>query len=150
MEKAELIERLNGWLGRTDRGGDQVDAGPSGLVTDQARSGQEDLSTAQAGPDSAGLSTAQVGLSTRMTVAQKKTIEFCDTPRRLTEIMNALKVANRGYFKKRHLDPLLAGGVVRMTHPDQAYVLTAVGVALKTRRMKEQAGTGNGERANGG
>ena len=90
-----------------------------------------------------------------MTVAQKKIIEFCDTPRRLTEIMDALKVANRGYFKKRHLDPLLAGGVVRMTHPDQpkhpdqAYVLTAVGVALKTRRMKEQAGTGNGGRTNG-
>ena len=167
MEKAELIEHLNGRLGRTDRGGDQVDSGPSDLVsdqadlkpgrlvTDQARSGQEDLSTAQAGPDPAGLSTAQVGLSTRMTVAQKKTFESCDTPRRLTEIMDALKVANRGYFKKRHLDPLLAGGVVRMTHPDQskhpdqAYVLTEVGVALKARRMKEPAGTGNGGRANG-
>ena len=174
-----IAEHLKGRLGQIAQGGDQADAGPSGLVTDQAglepgrlvtdqaRSGQEDLSTAQAdpdpvglstaqaGPDSAGLSTAQVGLSTRMTVAQKKIIEFCDTPRRLTEIMDALKVANRGYFKKRHLDPLLAGGVVRMTHPDQpkhpdqAYVLTAVGVALKTRRMKEQAGTGNGGRTNG-
>ena len=174
-----IAEHLMGRLGRLAQGGDQVDAGPSGLVTDQARPGQEDLSTVQAGsdsaglstvqagsdsaglstvqagPDSAGLSTAQVGLSTRMTAAQKKIIEFCDTPRRLTEIMYALGVANRGYFKKRHLDPLLAGGVVRMTHPDQpkhpdqAYVLTEVGVALKTRRMKEQAGTSNGGRTNG-
>ena len=150
-----IAEHLKGRLGRIAQGGDQADLEPGRLVTDQARSGQEDLSTAQAGSDSTGLSTARVGLSTRMTAAQKKIIEFCDTPRRLTEIMYALGVANRGYFKKRHLDPLLAGGVVRMTHPDQpkhpdqAYVLTEAGVALKTRRMKEHARTGNGDRMNG-
>ena len=71
MEKAELIERLKGRLGRTARGGNQVDAGPSDLitdhaglksgrlVTDQAGSGQEDLSTAQAIGPSGSLSTAQ-------------------------------------------------------------------------------------------
>ena len=71
MEKAELIERLKGRLGRTARGGDQVDAGPSDLVsdqadlkpgrlvTDQARLGQEDLSTAQATGPPGSLSTAQ-------------------------------------------------------------------------------------------
>ncbi|MDE0349725.1 MAG: hypothetical protein OXM56_08460 [Gammaproteobacteria bacterium] len=60
--------------------------------------------------------------------------------------MDALTIANRGYFKKRHLDPLLAGGVVRMTHPEQpkhprqTYVLTEAGVALKSRRMTKADG----------
>ncbi len=55
--------------------------------------------------------------------------------------MHELELVNRGYFKKRHLDPLLAGGVLRMAHPDQpkhprqTYVLTDAGVALKSRRM---------------
>ena len=56
--------------------------------------------------------------------------------------MDALGVTSRGYFKKHHLDPLLAGGVVRMTRPDQPthpyqeYVLTQSGVALKVRRAR--------------
>ena len=46
-------------------------------------------------------------------------------------------MASRGNFKKRHLDPLLQGGVLRMVHPGQskhahqAYVLTEAGIALK-------------------
>ena len=66
-----VAEHLAGRLGRTAQGGDQVDLGPSGLVTDQvdikpgglvtgqARSGQEDLSTAQADRPSGSLFTAQ-------------------------------------------------------------------------------------------
>ena len=46
--------------------------------------------------------------------------------------MHELKLANRGYFKKRHLDPLLAGGVLRMTHPNQP--------AQVQRRLREQLG----------
>ncbi len=53
------------------------------------------------------------------------------------------------------LEPLLAGGVLRMTHPDQpnhpdqAYVLTEAGVALKAHGVKGNAGTGNRNRTNG-
>ena len=53
--------------------------------------------------------------------------------------MDALGAANRGYFKKHRLDPLLANGVLRMTrpdqpnHPEQAYVLTEAGTALRAR-----------------
>ena len=191
MEKAELIERLKGRLGRTDRGGDQVDAGPSGLitdqaglepgrlVTDQARSRQEDLSTAQAIGPPGSLSTAQgtrqsgrlvtdqAGLEPERLVTDqapvpvelddvgRKIVAFCDVPRSMAEIMGELGLTHRTFFRRNHLEPLLAGGVLRMTHPDQpnhpeqAYVLTEAGVALKARRVKEDAGTGNGERTNG-
>ena len=82
-------------------------------------------------------------------------VAFCEVPRSMAEIMGELGLTHRTFFRRNHLEPLLAGGVLRMTHPDQpnhphqAYVLSEVGVALKTRRMKEQAGTGNGGRTNG-
>ena len=69
--------------------------------------------------------------------------------------MTTLGVSGRWYFRKRHLDPLLRGGVLRMTHPDQpshpdqAYVLTEAGLALKAHPVKEDAGTGNRDRTNG-
>ena len=158
---------------------DQASPESKRLVTDQAQSGQEDLSTAQAIGPSGSLSTAQAGSDstdlltvqagsgasdlstaqaeplTELSVNQRKIIEICDIPRSLTAIMNAIGVTGRGYFKTRHLDPLLRGGVLRMTyphqrqHPDQAYVLTEAGVALKARRVKGDAGTDNGDRANG-
>lgn len=71
---------------------------------------------------------------------QDRIIRLCDTPRRLGTIMAAAGMKNRGYFKKRHLNPLLQAGVLRMTHPDQpnhphqAYVLTSAGAAIKARR----------------
>ena len=191
MEKAELIERLKGRLGRTARGGDQVDAGPSDLVsdqadlkpgrlvTDQARSRQEDLSTAQAIGPPGSLSTAQgtrpsgklvtdqAGLEPERLVTDQAPVSvelddvewnigaFCKVPRSMAEIMGEQGLTHRTFFRRNHLEPLLAVGVLHMTHPDQpnhlhqAYVLTETGVALKTRRMKEHAGTGNGDRTNG-
>ena len=122
---------------------DQAGPEPGSLVTDQARSGQEDLSTAQAKP------------LTKLTSNQRKIIEICDIPRSLLAIMAALGVSGRSYFRKRHLDPLLRGGVLRMTHPDQpkhpdqAYVLTQAGLALKVHRLREDAATGHRNRTNG-
>ena len=54
--------------------------------------------------------------------------------------MDELGVCHRSYFRRTHLNPLIRGGVLRMTHPgrpnhpDQAYVLTDAGAALKARR----------------
>ena len=172
LERAEtpvfvLAEHLAERLGRTDRADDLVGAGTPGLVTDQARSGQEDLSTAQAGSDSASLFTAQAdrtpgslftaqaGSLTELSANQRKIIEICDIPRNLTVIMNALGVAGRGYFKRRHLDPLLRGGVLRMTHPDQpkhpnqAYVLTDAGAKLKSGDVNEDVANVDRDRING-
>ena len=131
----------------------QPDAASAGLSTAQPTPAAG-LSTAQPTP-AAGLSTAQAGSLTRLSATQERIVGICDTPRRLAEIMDALKITNRGYFKKRHLDPLLRGGVLRMTrpdrpnHPDQAYVLTETGAALKARRRAGSDAPGGGDRANG-
>ena len=158
---------------------DQPVREPGSLVTDQARPGQEDLSTAQAGSDSAdlstaqadrpsgslvtaqadrttgSLSTAQVETLTKLSANQRKIIEICDAPHSLQAIMRALGVAGRGYLKRRHLDPLLRGGVLRMTHPDQpkhpnqAYVLTEAGAKLKAGDGNKDAAKVDGNRTNG-
>ena len=170
-----VAEHLKGRLDRVDQRGDQVDAGVSGLITGQVQSGQEglstvqaigpsgSLSTAQAGSDSTDLSTVQAGSSasdlstaqaeplTELSVNQRKIIEICDVPRSLTAIMRALGVTGRGYFKQRHLDPLLRGGVLRRTHPDQpqhpnqAYVLTEAGARLKAHRANNDPGKVDGD-----
>ena len=67
----------------------------------------------------------------------RKIVALCAAPRRLTEITAALGVIDRDHFRGYHLNPLIQGGVLRMTHPDrpnhpdQAYVLTDAGAALK-------------------
>ena len=150
-----LAEHLVERLGRTDRADDLVGAGTPGLVTDQARSGQEDLSTAQADRTPGSLFTAQAGSLTELSANQRKIIGICDIPRNLTVIMNALEVAGRGYFKRRHLDPLLRGGVLRMTHPNQprhpnqAYVLTDAGAMLKSGDVNEDVAKADRDRING-
>ena len=69
--------------------------------------------------------------------------------RRLAETMEALGVANRGYFKENHLAPLLRAGVVVMTNPEnpraanQRCVLTEAGAKLKVRRVNRETGKGN-------
>ena len=170
-----IAEHLKGRLGRTDRAGLE----PGRLVTDQARSGQEVLSTAQATGPPGSLSTAQgtrqsgrlvtdqAGLEPERLVTDQapvpveldnvgwNIVAFCEVPRSMAEIMGELGLTHRTFFRRNHLEPLLAGGVLRMTHPDQpnhphqAYVLSEAGVALRARRVKGDAGTGNGERANG-
>ena len=157
---------------------DQVPNKQGGLSTAQAGSDSDDLSTAQDGPrpsTAAGSGVpplpvtdlridaktgaprvvARLEASTKLSATQEKIVRLCDTPRRLAEIMDEVGVASRGYFKKRHLDPLLQGGVLRMVYPDQsnhphqAYVLTEAGIALKARSVNRDAGTENRDRTNG-
>ena len=183
MDKAELIERLKGYewndvefkevrrdvprsayetvsaFANTEGGhlvfGGQAGSDPSGLVTDQARSGRENLSTAQADRTTGSLLTAQADPLTKLSANQRKIIEICDMPHSLAAIMRTLGVAGRGYFKRRHLDPLLRGGVLRMIHPnqpkhpDQAYVLTEAGTRLTAADGNKDAAKIDGNRTNG-
>lgn len=158
---------------------DQAGSEPERLVTGRARSGQEDLSTAQPVEPSGNLSTDQATRPSERLVTDQagsepgrlvtdqppvsgelddmgwKIVAFCEVPRSMAEIMGELGLTHRTFFRRNHLEPLLAGGVLRMTHPeqpnhpDQAYVLTKAGNALETRRVKGDAGTGNGDRTNG-
>lgn len=151
--------------GTGDRVTDHVGSGAGGMVTDQVEPEVGGMSTAHAhvargsghmstahahvAPGSGDMSTAHGrGASdarrddplTEPSAFQWRIVERCDAPRRLAELMDALGVAHRGYFKKRHLDPLIRAGLVAMTNPanprasGQRYVLTEAGAALKAAR----------------
>ena len=140
----------SGSLSTAQAGSDSTD-----LLTVQAGSDPADLPTVQAGSGASDLSTAQAEPLTELSVNQRKTIEICDIPRSLTAIMATLGVSGRWYFRKRHLDPLLRGGVLRMTHPDQlqhpnqAYVLTEAGAKLKVGDGNKDVAKVDGDRTNG-
>ena len=134
---------------------DQATRPSERLVTDQAGSEPGRLITDQAELESGRLVTDQPSVSGELDDMGWKIVAFCEVPRSMAEIMGELGLTHRTFFRRNHLEPLLAGGVLRMTHPeqpnhpDQAYVLTKAGVALEARRVKGDAGTGNGDRTNG-
>ena len=133
----------------------QADRPTGSLSTTQATRPTGSLSTVQGDRPSESLFTAQGEPLTKLSSNQRKIIEICDVPHSLAAIMRALGVTGRGYFKQRHLDPLLRGGVLRMTHPDQpkhpdqAYVLTEAGVRLKAGDGSKQVAKADGSRTNG-
>ena len=149
--------------GTGDRVTDQVGSGAGGMVTDQVEPEAGGMSTAHVARGSGHMSTAHAHVApgsgdmstargrgasdarrdeplTEPSAFQWRIVERCDAPRRLAELMDALGVAHRGYFKKRHLDPLIRAGLVAMTNPanprasGQRYVLTEAGAALKAAR----------------
>ena len=138
-----VAEHLRDRLGRADRIGKKI------------RSRQGDLPTAQVESDTTDLSTVQVETLTELSAIHWKIVGFCDLPRRLTEVMADLGVANRGHFKKHHLDPLIRAGLITMTNlrnpraANQRYVVTDTGAELKARRVNEDRGKGDGDRTNG-
>ena len=133
----------------------QADRPSGSLFTTQADRPSRSLFTVQADRPSGSLFTAQAEPLTKLSANQEKIIEICDVPHSLTAIMRALGVTGRGYFKQRHLDPLLRGGVLRMTHPDQlqhpnqAYVLTEAGAKLKAGDGNKDVAKVDGGRTNG-
>jgi ATP-dependent DNA helicase RecG len=110
-----------------------------GSVSDQARA---------VGPR---LVTDQVQPLRDLTDAQWRIVMFCDIPRAIAYIMSELGLTHRTFFRRTHLEALLRGGVLCMTHPeqpnhpDQAYVLTEVGVELKARRVTGAVKNDNGD-----
>ena len=136
-----LAEHLKERLGQADEVGIQVDPPVPRLVTDQPDRPASNLGTAQVGRPAGNLGTAQVGALTELSETQWKIVEYCDVPRRLTEIMADLTLAERKHFKRHHLNPLIRAGIVAMTNPgkprasNQRYVITDAGARLKTHRM---------------
>ena len=135
--KYALAEHLEDRFRQTD----QADARGEDLVTAQVQPKPPDLSTAQVEGHSNDLFTSQVSPLTELSATHWKIIDLCDVPRRLADILEALGVTNRGYFKEHHLDPLIESGIVEMTNPEkprasnQQYVITEAGAQLKARRM---------------
>lgn len=91
--------------------------------------------------------TEQVPPLVHLSPVQWTIVEHADTPRTLQELLDATGYKQRPYFKATHLEPLLAGGVLRMTVPDkptssrQQYVLTETGVKLKAMHVQAEAAT---------
>ena len=66
-----------------------------------------------------------------------KLIEFCSEPRNFSEILSFMNFADRTYFRKKYMHPLLEEDILELTIPDkpnsknQKYRLTAKGLTLK-------------------
>lgn len=71
---------------------------------------------------------------------QFRIVGICEAPRTVAAMMASLGVSNRTHFRRTHLDPLVRGGVLSLTHPEtpnhpsQAYVLSPAGLKLKAMR----------------
>jgi ATP-dependent DNA helicase RecG len=78
----------------------------------------------------------------RLSAIQWQIVSFADVPRSIAELTQHTGHKQRAFFRRQHLEPLLAGGILQMTVPDkptspsQRYVLTETGVKLK--RLREQ------------
>jgi len=49
----------------------------------------------------------------------KRLLEFCSTPRTREEMQQFMKLNNRGYFRMKILNPLIKGGLLKVTHPEK-------------------------------
>lgn len=67
-------------------------------------------------------------------------LDLCETPKSLLELMGHVGMTHRTFFRRRHLQPLVEAGFVRMTNParpqaaNQRYVLTDAGRGFRAGR----------------
>lgn len=88
--------------------------------------------------DQASTRTSELDRSLdRLSDVQRQLIGFADVPRSMAELMTHTGFRHRPHFVATHIEPLLTGGVLRLTlpekprSPNQRYVLTEAGVKLK-------------------
>lgn len=103
--------------------------------------------------DQAGAGTGELDRSLdRLSDVQWQLIGFADVPRSMAELMAHTGFSHRPHFVTTHIEPLLAGGVLRLTlpekprSPNQRYVLTDAGVKLK---LLHEPATGPTEESDG-
>jgi ATP-dependent DNA helicase RecG len=112
------------------------------LVSDQPREDSGNLVTDQPAGEPAKSVTDQPKPLKSLTETQWQIVDLCDVPRTMADLMAEIGVTHRPFFRKTHLGPLVDGGVLNMTHPEnpnhpkQSYVLSEIGVELKARRME--------------
>ena len=56
---------------------------------------------------------------TKLNDALNDILDFCTTPRSMTEILEHLNLKHRYNVKHRYLDPLIEGGFLEMTIPEK-------------------------------
>ena len=112
-------------------GGDAGQLGHS--KSDQVREGATGWVTDQPGRPHARLVTP---LLTNLTADQRRIVALCEVPRKQAFLMQETGLSHRTFFRRKRLEPLVQAGLIRATqpdephHPDQAYVVTAAGLAL--------------------
>ena len=136
-----LAEHLEGRLGRTGQVGDQVDAAPPDLVTDQAGAERRSRSLTKLGH-----SRSRRGGVENRDVLRRAAVHGGYHGRTGADPPNLLPPQPSGTASGRRRDP--HDHPDQPNHPDQAYVLTEAGVAIKARRVNGDAGMGNGDRTN--
>lgn len=118
---------------------------------DQAAEDTVRLVSDQPARDNDNLVTDQAFSIEPLSDTQRRIIQLCDVPRLLSDIRDEFEFTHRSYFKKKHLNPLIQGNLIRSTHPDQPnhpnqkYVLTEAGVQLKLKQLKNLSGKGKEE-----
>jgi ATP-dependent DNA helicase RecG len=119
------------------------------LVTDQGGAARPDLVTDQGDAPQPDLGSDQVLRS--LTGHQETILNAVEVPRSLAELLELAGVTHRTFFRRKHLQPLLDAGLVRMTDPDnpqapdQKYVLTEAGVGLRASRLTGDEGDADGQ-----
>ncbi len=114
--------------------------------SDQASCGQELLGHSGSDQVSENQATwaTRAGTGSALTNPQLQIVGACETPQSMAELMERLGASHRSYFKRTHLQPLLDAGIVRMTNPgrprapDQRYVLTEAGAAIRAERLQRK------------
>ncbi len=128
-EKYEPAKPISADQGESD----QVPDTGGNLVSDQVPDTGGNLVTDQVPtkPD--------VAFITELSDQQRKTLLFCEAPRKLSDIMAELGLTHRDFFRKKHLIPLIKANLIAMSypeepnHPEQAYTITESGLALITK-----------------
>lgn len=99
-------------------------------------SSQPAAGEAESLPDGAGAE----GAAEEFDEHRRLILDLCETPKSLRELMGHVGMTHRTFFRRRHLQPLVEAGFVRMTNParpqaaNQRYVLTDAGRGLRAAR----------------
>lgn len=64
-------------------------------------------------------STSQASSEQNLSSIQKQILSYCETPKSTKEIMEHINYKSRKHFRTEILQPLLNGGMLRMTIPDK-------------------------------
>ena len=110
--------------------------------SDQVREKRANLVTDPLTKLTSRTSSSGGGALPQFTASQWDLLDACETPRRIADLLKLAGTSHRTYFRRTYLQPLLDGGFVRMTNPDnprdpnQQYVLTETGVELRTERLR--------------
>ena len=106
---------------------------PSVQTSDDPPSSSPDLVTDQPRRPTGNLVTLRL---TKLAEHQQRILELCEVPRTQADLMGAVGVSDRTFFRRDNLEPLIQAHLIQITHledpnhPKQLYVVTETGFGL--------------------